>query len=52
MGREKLRPINELLSDEVEWFTIRAVLEKHRENCRERIMKVYNCDFMLKLCLF
>ncbi|SPF52264.1 ATP-dependent DNA helicase RecQ (fragment) [Candidatus Desulfosporosinus infrequens] len=31
VGREKLRPIKELLSDEVEWFTIRAVLEKHRE---------------------
>ena len=30
VGREKLRPIKELLSDEVEWFTIRAVLEKHR----------------------
>jgi len=30
VGREKLRPIKELLSDEVKWFTIRAVLEKHR----------------------
>ncbi|KLU63683.1 ATP-dependent DNA helicase RecQ [Desulfosporosinus acididurans] len=30
-GREKLRPIKELLSDDIEWFTIRAVLEKHRE---------------------
>jgi ATP-dependent DNA helicase RecQ len=29
-GREKLRPIKELLSDEVEWFTIQAVLEKYR----------------------
>lgn len=29
VGREKLRPIKELLPDEVEWFTIRAVLEKH-----------------------
>lgn len=30
VGREKLRPIKDLLSDEVEWFTIRAVLEKHK----------------------
>ncbi|AFM42396.1 ATP-dependent DNA helicase, RecQ-like protein [Desulfosporosinus acidiphilus SJ4] len=30
-GREKLRPIKELLSDDIEWFTIRAVLEKYRE---------------------
>lgn len=30
VGREKLRPIKELLSDEVKWFTIRAVLEKHK----------------------
>jgi ATP-dependent DNA helicase RecQ len=30
VGREKLRPIKDLLSDEVEWFTIRAVIEKHR----------------------
>ncbi|WP_088225685.1 DNA helicase RecQ [Desulfosporosinus sp. FKB] len=30
-GREKLRPIKDLLSDDIEWFTIRAVLEKHRE---------------------
>lgn len=29
VGREKLRPIKELLPDEVEWFTIRAVLEKY-----------------------
>lgn len=27
VGREKLRPIKELLSNEVEWFTIQAVLE-------------------------
>lgn len=30
VGREKLRPIKELLSDEVEWFTIQAVLEKYK----------------------
>ncbi|MDR3601466.1 MAG: DNA helicase RecQ [Desulfosporosinus sp.] len=30
VGREKLRPIKDLLSDDVEWFTIRAVLEKHK----------------------
>jgi len=30
VGGEKLRPIKELLPDEVEWFTIRAVLEKHK----------------------
>ena len=30
VGRERLRPIRELLTDEVEWFTIRAVLEKHK----------------------
>ncbi|MDR3542396.1 MAG: DNA helicase RecQ [Desulfosporosinus sp.] len=30
VGRDKLRPIKDLLSDEVEWFTIRAVLEKHK----------------------
>lgn len=30
VGGEKLRPIKDLLTDEVEWFTIRAVLEKHR----------------------
>lgn len=30
VGKERLRPIKELLSDEVEWFTIRAVLEKHK----------------------
>ena len=35
VGREKLRPIKELLSDDVEWFTIRAVLEKHREIAEE-----------------
>jgi len=30
VGRERLRPIKELLSDEVEWFTIQAVLEKYK----------------------
>ncbi|MBC2726589.1 DNA helicase RecQ [Desulfosporosinus sp.] len=30
VGGERLRPIKDLLSDEVEWFTIRAVLEKHK----------------------
>ncbi|MDQ7092126.1 DNA helicase RecQ [Desulfosporosinus sp. PR] len=30
VGREKLRPIKDLLPAEVEWFTIRAVLEKHK----------------------
>ncbi len=30
VGREKLRPIKDLLSDEVEWFTIQAVLEKYK----------------------
>ncbi|EHQ87983.1 DNA helicase RecQ [Desulfosporosinus youngiae] len=30
VGGEKLRPIKDLLPDEVEWFTIRAVLEKHK----------------------
>ena len=30
VGREKLQSIKELLSGEVEQFTIRAVLEKHR----------------------
>ncbi len=30
VGRERLRPIKDLLADEVEWFTIRAVLEKHK----------------------
>ncbi|KJR44965.1 ATP-dependent DNA helicase RecQ [Desulfosporosinus sp. I2] len=30
VGSGKLRPIKDLLSDEVEWFTIRAVLEKHK----------------------
>jgi len=30
VGRERLRPIKELLSDEVAWFTIQAVLEKYR----------------------
>lgn len=30
VGREKLRPIKELLADEVKWFTIQAVLEKHK----------------------
>lgn len=30
VGREKLRPIKDLLSEDVEWFTIRAVLEKHK----------------------
>ncbi|WP_407314537.1 DNA helicase RecQ [Desulfosporosinus sp. SB140] len=29
-GREKLRPIKDLLTDDIEWFTIRAVLEKHK----------------------
>lgn len=32
VGSEKLRPIKELLPEEVKWFTIRAVLEKH--NCQ------------------
>lgn len=31
VGREKLRPIKELLPDEVEWFTIKAVLEKYKQ---------------------
>jgi len=31
VGGERLRPIKDLLSDEVEWFTIRAVLEKHKD---------------------
>ncbi|MDA8221313.1 DNA helicase RecQ [Desulfosporosinus sp.] len=30
VGGERLRPIKDLLTDEVEWFTIRAVLEKHK----------------------
>jgi len=30
VGGEKLRPIKDLLPDDVEWFTIRAVLEKHK----------------------
>ena len=30
VGQERLRPIKELLPDEVEWFTIRAVIEKHK----------------------
>lgn len=30
VGREKLRPIKDLLSDDIEWFTIRAVLGKHK----------------------
>ncbi|AFQ42929.1 DNA helicase RecQ [Desulfosporosinus meridiei] len=30
VGGEKLRPIKDLLPDEVEWFTIRAVLEKYK----------------------
>jgi len=30
VGRARLRPIKELLSDEVEWFTIQAVLEKYK----------------------
>lgn len=30
VGRERLRPIKDLLPDEVEWFTIRAVLEKYK----------------------
>ncbi|MFZ3372146.1 MAG: RQC domain-containing protein, partial [Desulfitobacteriaceae bacterium] len=29
-GKEKLRPIKELLTEDIEWFTIRAVLEKYR----------------------
>lgn len=29
-GKEKLRPIKELLPEDVDWFTIRAVLEKYR----------------------
>lgn len=35
VGREKLRPIKDLLTDEVEWFTIRAVLEKHKVRDKE-----------------
>lgn len=31
IGGEKLKPIKECLPEEVEWFTIRAVLEKNRE---------------------
>ncbi len=30
VGRERLRPIKELLPEEVEWFTIQAVLEKYK----------------------
>ncbi len=29
-GKEKLRPIKDLLPENIEWFTIRAVLEKYR----------------------
>ena len=36
VGREKLRPIKELLSDEVEWFTIQAVLEKYKVSGEDR----------------
>jgi len=36
VGREKLRPIKELLSDEVEWFTIQAVLEKYKIPSEEK----------------
>ena len=36
VGREKLRPIKELLSDEVEWFTIQAVLEKYKIQGEEK----------------
>ena len=35
VGREKLRPIKELLSEEVEWFTIQAVLEKYKIQAEE-----------------
>lgn len=31
VGREKLRPIKDLLPYDVEWFTIRAVLEKYKD---------------------
>lgn len=31
VGRERLRPIKDILPEEVDWFTIRAVLAKHRE---------------------
>lgn len=30
VGREKLRPIKDLLPDEVQWFTIQAVIEKYK----------------------
>ncbi|TGE34871.1 DNA helicase RecQ [Desulfosporosinus fructosivorans] len=30
VGGERLRPIKELLPDEVEWFTIQAVIEKYK----------------------
>ena len=36
VGREKLRPIKELLSEEVEWFTIQAVLEKYKIQAEEK----------------
>ncbi|HWQ43842.1 MAG TPA: DNA helicase RecQ [Desulfosporosinus sp.] len=35
VGRERLRPIKELLPEEVEWFTIQAVLEKYRSSDEE-----------------
>lgn len=31
VGRQRLRPIKDLLPEEVDWFTIRAVLAKHKE---------------------
>ncbi len=36
VGREKLRPIKELLPDEVDWFTIQAVLEKYKSPDEEK----------------
>ena len=36
VGREKLRPIKELLSDEVKWFSIQAVLEKYKNAGEEK----------------
>ncbi|AET66579.1 ATP-dependent DNA helicase RecQ [Desulfosporosinus orientis DSM 765] len=30
VGGERLRPIKDIVGDDVEWFTIRAVIEKHK----------------------